>query len=266
MVSLVFLVAGLSSRFDGNIKSFALLGSKMLIEHSLDQALQCKFNNIIFVVSKHTKQPFIDKFGIFHNNIPIIYCEQTYDINTRSRPWGTCDALCCIYPYVDDCFIICNGDDLYGYNTFKLGYDKLISTTDNYNICYKLGSTLPKEGTVNRGVCTVDDNNNICSIVEELGVEKSKCTEEKLNTLCSTNFLCLRKSIFDGLIPTNEKFKNDNKNNKTIEHLLATYLGTMISSKKLSMKYCLSTDEFYGITRKEDIAEIIAQKPYFLKD
>lgn len=262
MVSLVFLVAGISSRFDGNIKSFAMLGKKMLIEYSLEQALLCQFDNIIFIVSQKTRKPFYDKFGSSYEfngkKIPIKYCEQSFDINTRNKPWGTVDALCTIYDYVDESFMVCNGDDIYGENSFRLGFDKLITTHDNYNICFRLRDTMPTTGTVNRGICCVDGD-KIVDMIEMFDISFMTC--DKLDSICSVNLLCLHKNVLDDLIIANEKFKNDNKNNKNIEHLLSQYLGNMIRQNNMIMKYCLSDEKFYGITRKEDVVDIMKQNP-----
>ena len=59
------MVAGLSSRFGGKIKSFAKIGpnNETLIEYSLNQAIKTGFNKIIFIVSELTKKPFKEKFG-----------------------------------------------------------------------------------------------------------------------------------------------------------------------------------------------------------
>ena len=50
MVLLLYLVAGMSSRFGGNVKQMAIVGpeKETLIEYSVKQALHNKFNKIIF--------------------------------------------------------------------------------------------------------------------------------------------------------------------------------------------------------------------------
>ena len=56
---LVYMVAGISSRFGGKIKQFAPINDagKTLIEHSLDQALPAGFTKIIFIVGNTTEGP-----------------------------------------------------------------------------------------------------------------------------------------------------------------------------------------------------------------
>ena len=51
-IALVYMVAGLSSRFGGEIKQFAKVGpnNETLIEYSLNQALPAGFTKIVFIV------------------------------------------------------------------------------------------------------------------------------------------------------------------------------------------------------------------------
>jgi len=76
---------------------------------------------------------------------------QTYNKNKRTKPWGTADALTTIKEYVNTPFIICNGDDIYGIDTFKQCFDFLCQNRNNVSIGFTLKDTLPDTGKVNRG-------------------------------------------------------------------------------------------------------------------
>ena len=56
MISIVFMVAGMSSRFGGNPKQMAKVGpnNETLIEFSVNQALRCNFNKLIFITNPKT--------------------------------------------------------------------------------------------------------------------------------------------------------------------------------------------------------------------
>ena len=58
MTILVYMVAGMSSRFGGNPKQMAIVGpnNETLIEYSLNQALTCKFSKIIFITTQKTEK------------------------------------------------------------------------------------------------------------------------------------------------------------------------------------------------------------------
>ena len=118
----VYMVAGLSARFGGKIKQFAKIGpnDETLIEISVNQALKAGFDKIIFIVGEKTEAPFKEKFGEEHKGISVKYALQTYDPKFRDRPWGAADALCVAKNLIDDSFVVCNGDDLYGEETFRI--------------------------------------------------------------------------------------------------------------------------------------------------
>jgi len=97
-IAIVYIVAGMSSRFEGEIKQFAEVGlnGESLIECSLKQALPAGFTKIIFVVGKKTEKGFKEKFGSEYNGIPINYAFQDYDESLRDKPLGNlrCFVFC----------------------------------------------------------------------------------------------------------------------------------------------------------------------------
>ena len=60
MIDIVFLVAGMSSRFNGNPKQMAKIGpnNETLIEISVNQALTQNFNSIYFITNINTQSLF----------------------------------------------------------------------------------------------------------------------------------------------------------------------------------------------------------------
>ena len=116
MVAIVFMLAGMSSRFGGSPKALSRVGpnNETLLEISLLQALKQPFSKIIFITNPLTKQLFVNEMQYSFKSIPIEYVEQVYDKTKRSRPWGTTDAVCSLLGKVEEPFILLNGDDLYG--------------------------------------------------------------------------------------------------------------------------------------------------------
>ena len=113
MTVLVYMVAGMSSRFGGRAKQMAKVGpnDETLIEYSVKQALLCDFSKIIFITNPKTEHLFIEIFGYKYNGINVEYIRQIYDLNKRDRPWGTADAICSIRNNITEEFIMLNGDD-----------------------------------------------------------------------------------------------------------------------------------------------------------
>jgi NDP-sugar pyrophosphorylase family protein len=119
-IKVVYLVAGMSSRFNGKVKQFAKVGpnDETLIEMSMKHAANAGIRSIIFVVGEKTLEPFKEKFGNNYNGMKIEYAFQGYDPEKRDRPWGTCDAVVCAKNLIDGPFIVCNGMIFSGAKSF----------------------------------------------------------------------------------------------------------------------------------------------------
>jgi dTDP-glucose pyrophosphorylase len=255
---LVYLCGGIGSRFEGGIKQFAKIGpnGESLIEYSINQALKAlnvgNIRKIIFIVSVNTIGPFMNFFGDTYKGIPIEYINQIYDTKQRTKPWGTADALASLKGHINDRFILCNGDDIYGEDAFRQCKEYIEKGCGkNIAIGYKLIELLPDTGTVNRGVFTVDGN-KITKIREWIGISRE--TSEKLDGLYgSVNFMCLEPKVVDYISDMNDKFKERNKENKTIEHLLPEAISELIEKGIIEMEIIISTGNCIGITRKDDI-------------
>ncbi|MEK6859875.1 MAG: sugar phosphate nucleotidyltransferase, partial [Nanoarchaeota archaeon] len=194
-IALVFMVAGISSRFGGKIKQFAkVTDTETLIEYSLNQALKSGFSKIIFIVGNKTQFPFKEKFGNEYKGIPVEYALQTYDETKRDKPWGTTDALCSIRDIINCPFIVCNGDDIYGKNTFRILFNHLKNNKNNDDATagYKLIEVLPEKGGVNRGIFNIE-NNYVKDMNETFNIEKSNLSATNTNSddLCSMNIFAL---------------------------------------------------------------------------
>ncbi len=268
MTSIVYMVAGMSSRFEGKIKQFAIVGpnNETLIEVSIKQAKKVGFNKIIFIVGEKTKNPFKEKFEENFLELPVFYAEQKFDKNTRNKPWGTTDAIVTAKNLIKEDFVICNGDDLYGEDALKLAREFLENQKEENvakgcAIGYNLEKVLPENGKTNRGIFEVDKENNILSIIEIFDIEKNKLNEKNLNknTLISMNLFGLTKNTLDLLEKNLIEFKKINKNNKNIECLLPEELAKLIKENKLNLKLIPTNDSWYGVTNPQD-EEIIKEK------
>tara|TARA_Y100000816_G_C26073862_1_gene565083 strand:- start:489 stop:1241 length:753 start_codon:yes stop_codon:yes gene_type:complete len=243
---LVYLAAGLSSRFGGEPKLLQKIGKgkKSLIEISLQQSLVIDFEKIIFIVSDNTYEIIklnIDKLNL---KIPVEYIFQRSE---RIKPWGTAHAVSCLYPYVDKPFVLCNSDDLYGNESFNV-LKEHINTSENLIVGFKLGCCLPNNNSnVNRGFINLHDG----SIVEKLNICKSYYSNHDLETIqVSMNLFLLQPDILQSLFMDVEDFILENQLILDIEALLPVFL------KKYKFKVIKSDAKCLGITYKDDINEL----------
>ena len=262
-ISIVYMCAGISSRFGGKIKQFAKVGpnGETLIEYSLNQALKAGFSRIIFIVGNKTEKEFKEKFGNKYKNITIDYALQYYDEEKRDKPWGTTDALCSIKDLINGPFVVCNGDDIYGEESFKILFNHLKENEIGAAIGYKLKEAIPKKGKVTRGIMKIDEQNNLVSIKETFDIEMDKLNDLNLkeDDLCSMNIFALHPESLSLLNKILEKTKRENTRDRKKECLLPEDIGKLITEKKIKIKIYPATEEWTGITSPED-EELVRQK------
>jgi len=265
----VFMVAGMSSRFGGNPKQFAIVGTKprceTLIEYSVNQALEaakniCSIDKIIFITNPKTEQRFKNIFNgrsWWGCDTVFEYIQQDFDVAKRSRPWGTCGAVCSLLGHVDQPFILLNGDDIYGVETFKKGYKMLLDEQNNIIGGCRMVDTMPDEGVVNRGLIETNSDNYVTSMREILKISKKE-NPELHDKLGNVNFIGLLPKTVELLSTILERFKEEHKDDPKIECLLPDNLNELIQTKQITMKAFQITNKIHGITHPGD--EVILRK------
>jgi flavin-dependent dehydrogenase len=128
---------------------------------------------------------------------------------------------------------------------------------------YELGNTLSENGSVSRGVCEVDSNNNLVQIVERLKVydEKGKIVYEEgdgskhqipENFKASMNFWCFHPSLFGFLETEFQEFLKQNIENTKAEFLIKHSADRFIKTGKGIIKVIPTAAQWFGVTYKED--------------
>ncbi len=256
-IAIVYLVAGISSRF-GGIKQFAQVGpnGESLIEYSLNQALPAGFSSIYFIVGNTTEKPFRERFGDSYRGVPIFYAVQRFDTAERERPWGTTDALTTLKGRIECPFVICNGDNLYGEGAFKILFEHLQHSDDEATIGYVLDNVLPEKGICNRAMYGLDDG-YVKSLREMLGLERGKLPQGiNLEDLCSKNIFGFHPRIIDMFDTKIQKFKEKYKGDRRIEYILPNTVSELIEEGKIKLKIYHANGECLDITRIENVEEV----------
>ncbi|MFH1358380.1 MAG: sugar phosphate nucleotidyltransferase [archaeon] len=255
-LAIVYMVAGVSSRFGGRIKQFAKVGpeGESLIEYSLKQALKAGFNKIIFVVGEKTESVFKEKFKDSFLDVPVYYAYQDYDENKRDKPWGTVDALCSIKEIINCPFVVCNGDDIYGDESFKILSEHLSGKNEEATVGYKLGEVIPDKGAVHRAIFEIDEEGYVKDLDEIFNIDKSDldATNTKHDDLCSMNIFALFPETVMKLNERLEFFKFMNRGSRTAECLLPNEVNELIKTNKIKLKIYPSSGKWFGITNPED--------------
>ncbi|MEC7945641.1 MAG: sugar phosphate nucleotidyltransferase [Bacteroidota bacterium] len=273
--TLLILAAGMGSRY-GGLKQIDGIGPNQepIIEYSIYDAIKAGFGKIVFVIRKEFEVAFRERFDPFSERIQIEYVFQPVNVDVeglsltqREKPWGTSHAVLVAKDVINEPFAVINADDYYGTNSFKLMSDFLIkSCTENCMsmIGYTLKNTLSDHGTVNRGVCKVDEENNLVEVNERIklamknGVVKYNIGndepegEEDLLSSVSMNYWGFHPSIFkhieDGLF----QFMKNNSSNPTAEYYIPDIVTQLIQAKDSVFNVIPTEDNWFGVTYKED--------------
>lgn len=250
------MAGGMSSRFGGRIKAFAKVGpqGETLIEYSLGQSLPAGFSEIVFIVSPVTEGPFRELFGDNFKGVPVKYALQTFDSAERDRPWGTGQAISVLDGAVRGSFVVCNSDDLYGKEAFRLLCEHLRQDESAATIGYKLIENLSEKGTSNRGIIERGESGEVKSIREVLEISKDNLAVKGLtdDSLASMNIFAFQNEIIAELKQRFEIFKSEHAGDRKIEFFLPSNVSDLIEKGKLKMLVYPSPEKTIGLTYPED--------------
>ena len=190
-MQLVILAAGMGSRF-GGLKQMEPMdeAGNFLLDYSVYDAKRAGFDSVVFIIKKDFYEDFKNSIGKrVEKLIKVDYAFQQLDDlpegfsvpKGREKPWGTAHAIYAARNYIHDDFIIINGDDFYGRDTYKVAFDYLTklpkdSVGKYANVSFKVSNTMTENGSVKRGVCFEDNEHNLTRMVECV-VERNKDKE-----------------------------------------------------------------------------------------
>jgi len=167
----------------------------------------------------------------------------------RVKPWGTGHAILCAKDAIKKPFLVINADDYYGQSVYKAMYDAMQDKSSMYLAGYQLGNTLSENGTVSRGVCTVEDG-YLVDIVEKTDV--SKDSGIPLNTPVSMNMWGLDTDIFPYLEKEFVSFLKEHINEEKSEFLLPTIINKRMRDQNMKVKVIPTAEQWHGVTYAAD--------------
>lgn len=274
-VTLVIMAAGLGSRF-GGIKQLEPVGpsGEIIMDYSIYDAIESGFNKVVFIIRKDLEADFKEVIGDkISKRVKVEYVFQELDNlpesfskpEERTKPWGTGQAVLAAKDAVNEPFVVINADDYYGKDAFVSLYNHLINNYDNdfnYSMAgFIIANTLSDNGTVTRGICSVEDG-FLSDIVETSGIAENgdtiiaEGTDGETITLerdrvASMNIWGFKPTLFDSLEEGFVEFLSANTDIKG-EFLLPSHIDTLIKANKAKVEVLTSQDKWFGVTYKED--------------
>ncbi len=289
-MTLVILAAGMASRF-GRLKQIEGFGpsGETIIDYSIYDAIHAGFKKIVLVIREathdHFAQTFIEKYG---DKVKFEFVDQElhkipagFDyLPEREKPWGTGHAVLMAKEVVDGPFVVINGDDFYSREAFvkMIEHLKTIENTNKFcMIGYMLNKTLSDFGTVSRGICELDEQQHLKSILEcttiqrkngKIVADETGTHELPENTVVSMNFWGFQKAHFEVLEQGFKDFLRERSKELKSEYFIPL-LASFLMKQGADCDVLSTNAEWFGVTYKEDVpgvkqrlAELAAQGVY----
>ncbi len=280
-MTLVLLAAGMGSRY-GGLKQLDAMGpnGETLMDYSVFDAIRAGFTNIVFVIRRDIEAAFKEQIGSkYEKFIQVDYAFQRLDDlpggfqvpEGREKPWGTGQAIYAAREVVKGPFVMINADDFYGADGYlKLAKVLKNGAKDDFAMCgFYLGNTMSDNGSVSRGVCSVDGNGNLADVVEHTKLVKegdkmySLIGDDKVefpaDTIVSLNMWGFQDSLFDYLEELFIEFLKERGTELKSEFYIPSVVDALVKGNKAKVKVLTSEDSWFGVTYQEDKADVQAK-------
>jgi len=274
--TIVILAAGMATRY-GSMKQIESFGpsGETIMDYSIFDAIRAGFGKVVFIIRKD----FADNFkAIFEprlkGRIATDYVFQEKDAylpagvnipEDRTKPWGTAHAVLCAKDAVKEPFAVINADDFYGRDAFEKAAAFLTNECDDKTyaiIGYELVKTLSEHGTVSRGVCEVDEHNNLLSIKERTKIyregdkivyeEDNEKFEVPVDSPVSMNFWCFPPTMFDLTEKLFQEFVRENYQNIKAEFFIPLLGDDFVNHHGGTIRVIPTAARWFGVTYRED--------------
>ena len=283
--ALVIMAAGMGSRF-GGLKQIIPVGpsGERIIDYSIYDALAAGFERIVFVIKKEIEETFKEQIGNRIEKIaPVDYVFQEIDRlppgfsvpDERTKPWGTGHAVLSCLGTVNQPFAVINADDYYGRDCYSLLYSFLTNPQDDDRLHiamagYVLENTLTENGYVSRGICSVNEDNMLCGLVERTHIElvngAPMYTEDDSETWvplprgCQVSMNCwafpaATLAHFERLFAT---FLSTSTRLDKAEFYLPFAVDNLVREQIADVRVLKTTDRWYGMTYQQDREQVIS--------
>lgn len=277
-LTLVVLAAGMGSRYGGN-KQLDGIGpnGEIIMDYSIHDAIKAGFTKVVFIIRTELKEAFDDHYKErFQGKIKMEYAFQNeYTEHTepyesaRKKPWGTTHAVLAAKHLINEPFVVINADDYYGHQSMAEVVDALKALKPNEYLImgYKLVNTLSDHGTVNRGVCQVDEDMYLTGIEETLAIGKSEDGisyqedgEQKFlepGTYVSMNFFAFPPTVLPLFEEKFIDFVADNHEDPKSECFMPVEVGNLMNEGKAKVRVVPTSASWLGVTYKEDKEHVV---------
>ena len=276
--TLLIMAAGIGSRFGTGIKQLEPVddAGHIIMDYSIHDAIEAGFNHVVFIIRKDIEQEFKEVIGeriraiCAAHDVTVDYAFQNInDIpgtlpKDRTKPWGTGQAVLAAKKVIETPFIVINADDYYGKEGFKAVHEYLVNGGKSCMAGFVLKNTLSDNGGVTRGICKMNEQNNLTEVVETKNIVKTATGAEAdgmvvdVDSLVSMNMWGLTPDFLTTLEEGFKEFfeKEVPGNPLKAEYLIPIFIGELLEQRKMAVKVLKTNDTWYGMTYHKDVAAV----------
>ena len=298
--TLLVLAAGMGSRY-GGLKQMDGLGpnNETIIDYSIYDAVQAGFGKVVYIVREDFLDVFKQTVKEKYSNVKCVdgsaleFVFVTQELNKipqrftlnpeRQKPWGTAHAMLMAKDVIAEPFVVINGDDFYGRDSFRIAADWCRAhegSTGVYGIVgFELDHTLSESGGVSRGICHYDAENHLTDVVEHLNIVmdpdgvvrgdnslNGEHVDLKAKELCSMNMWCFTPDYFAKSGKIFEDFLEVNSMELKKEFYIPYAIDCMIKDGSAKCDVLSTPSRWFGVTYKEDRPAVVAKFAQLVAD
>ena len=273
-ITLLIMAAGMGSRY-GGLKQLDSVGpnGETIIDYSVYDAIRAGFNKVVFIIRREFEKEFKSQItNKYEGSIQVEFAFQ--ELNNlpdgfecppdRQKPWGTGHAILSAAELIQEPFVVINGDDFYGLESYQIVSDYYKNEGDMFTmVAYELGNTLSEFGGVTRGLCTLESD-LLSTVIEtsnlersESGVSSDRNIELDGSEPVSMNVWGFTPDLFPYLRSMfNDFLKLKGKELKS-EFFIPSVVNNLIQSNIKAVKVLKTGSSWFGVTYKEDKPHVV---------
>ena len=291
--TLLVLAAGMGSRY-GGLKQMDGLGpsGETIIDYSIYDAVQAGFGKVVYIVREYFREQMEQTVRQKYSSVkcldgsPLEFQFVTQELNKipegftlnpeRQKPWGTAHAVLMAAEAIHEPFVVINGDDFYGKESFRIAADWCRAHENSKGVYaivgFEVDHTLSETGGVSRGICHYDEQGHLTSVVEHHNVmiESDGVLRGDNNVsgehvvlnakdLCSMNMWCFTPDYFKASAEIFVSFLQANINELKKEYYIPYAVDTMIKAGTAACDVLGTPSHWFGVTFKEDRPAVVAK-------
>jgi len=270
-----------------------------IIDYSIYDAVRAGFGKVVYIVREYFLEQFKETVKEKYSSVkcldgePLCFEFVTQELDRiparftlnpeRQKPWGTAHAVLMAKDKINEPFVVINGDDYYGRDSFRIAADWCRThenSTGVYGIVgFEVDNTLSESGGVSRGICKYDAEGHLITVVEHHNVivesdgvlrGDNSVTGERVQLqpkdLCSMNMWCFTPDYFTKSEEIFEGFLEKNIGELKAEFYIPFAVDNMIKAGTGACDVLATPSRWFGVTFKEDRPGVVAKFAQLVKD